>query len=564
DRRALPPPDARRPELPTEYVEPEGETEQAIATIWRRLLRLDRVGANDSFFDLGGSSLVAVELLGEVRKVTGRTLPVVALFRHPTVRGLAIELDGGGAALALGDVERRAERQHAGHRDGIAIIGMAGKFPGAPTVGAFWEMLSAGREGIQFFSDGELDPRIDATDPHYVKARGVIPDADKFDAAFFGEPPALAELIDPQQRLLLEISWAALEDAGVVPGKHGATIGVFAGTGHNTYLLKNVVRRTDRIDALGDLQMIIANDKDFVATRVAYKLNLAGPALSVHTACSTSLVAVCLARDSLLNHDCDIALAGAASITVPQMAGHVHAEGAMLSADGHTRTFDAQASGTVFSDGAGVVVLKRLGDARRDGDRIYAVIRGGALNNDGAGKASYTAPSVAGQAQVIAQAQAVAGVDPSTIGYVEAHGTATPLGDPVEVAALTQAFRARTQARGFCSIGSVKSNVGHMTAASGVAGLIKTALALHHKKLPPTLFFEAANPSIDFGESPFRVQSQLEDWPVLSSGVPRRAGVSSFGVGGTNAHVVLEEAPPAAEPGPSRAPHLLPLSGKTR
>jgi amino acid adenylation domain-containing protein len=563
DRRALPPPDAQRPDLPSEYVEPEGEVEQQIAEIWRRMLGIDRVGANDSFFDLGGSSMVAVELLAEIRRVTGRALPVVALFRHPTIRGLAVELEGGGAR-PLGDVEQRAAHQHAGSRDAIAIIGMAGRFPGAPSVGAFWEMICAGREGVRFFADGELDPRVDASDPRYVKARGVIADADKFDAGFFGEPPAFAELIDPQQRLLLETSWAALEDAGVVPGKHGATIGVFAGTGHNTYLLKNVVRRADRIEALGDLQMIIANDKDFVATRVAHKLDLSGPALSVHTACSTSLVAVCLARDSLLGHACDIALAGGASITVPEMAGHVYSEGAMLSSDGHTRTFDARASGTVFSDGAGVVVLKRLSDARRDGDRIYAVIRGGAINNDGAGKASYTAPSVAGQAQVIALAHAVAGVDPATIGYVEAHGTATPLGDPVEVAALTQAFRARTPAQNFCAIGSVKSNVGHMTAASGVGGLVKTALALHHQKLPPSLFFESPNPSIDFTDSPFRVQTQLEDWPALADGQPRRAGVSSFGVGGTNAHVVLEEAPAATDVGPSRAPHLLLLSAKNR
>jgi amino acid adenylation domain-containing protein len=562
DRRALPPPDKQRPDLPSEYVEPEGDVEQQLAEIWRRLLGIDRVGANDSFFDLGGSSMVAVELLAEIRRVTGRGLPVVALFRHPTIRGLAVEL-GGGAALPLEDVERRAERQHVGSREAIAIIGMAGRFPGAPTVGAFWEMLCAGREGVRLFADDELDPRVDASHARYVKARGVIADADKFDAAFFGEPPAFAELIDPQQRLLLETSWAALEDAGVVPGKHGATIGVFAGTGHNTYLLKNVVRRADRIEALGDLQMIIANDKDFVATRVAHKLDLAGPALSVHTACSTSLVAVCLARDSLLDHACDIALAGGASITVPQMAGHVYSEGAMLSADGHTRTFDARASGTVFSDGAGVVVLKRLSDARRDGDRIYAVIRGGALNNDGAAKASYTAPSVAGQAKVIALAHAVAGVEPATIGYVEAHGTATPLGDPVEVAALTQAFRSRTTAEGFCAIGSVKSNVGHMTAASGVGGLIKTALALHHKQLPPSLFYESPNPSIDFAGSPFRVQTRLEEWPA-PGGHPRRAGVSSFGVGGTNAHVVLEEAPDAAAPGASRAPHLLLLSGKSR
>jgi amino acid adenylation domain-containing protein len=570
DRRALPAPDASRPALETEFVEPEGQTEIAIAAIWRRLLRLDRIGANDSFFDLGGSSLLAVESLSVLRNELGRTVPVVALFRHPTVRGLAGELAGGGdGALALADVRDRAERQKQVRRDAVAIIGMAGRFPGARNVGELWANLCAGVEGVRFFEEGELDPRVvrpRSPAEHYVRARGVLDHADKFDAAFFGESPALAELMDPQQRVLLEVAWAAFEDAGVVPGKHGTTIGVFAGTGHNTYWLKNVVNRPDRIEALSELQMIISNDKDFVATRIAHKLNLLGPAISVHTACSTSLVATSLAFRSLIDHECDIALAGGASITVPQNAGHVYSEGAMQSADGHTRPFDALATGTVFSDGAGAVVLKRLADARRDGDRIYAVIRGAAINNDGAAKASYTAPSVAGQAAVIAMAHAVADVDPATISYVEAHGTATPLGDPVEVAALTQAFRARTAATGFCAIGSIKSNLGHMTATSGVAGLIKTALALRERKLPPTLFFETPNPHIDFAATPFFVQDKLTDWKAQQGqgrDQPLRAGVSSFGVGGTNAHVIVEAAPPPVAAGPRRDAEVLLLSAKS-
>jgi amino acid adenylation domain-containing protein len=559
DRKALPPPGRARPKLETEYVEPGGPIEAAVAAVWGRLLGVDAVGANDSFFDLGGSSLLAVESVRALREELGRPVTVVALFRSPTLRAFARELEGASAS-SLDESRARAERRRTGRRDeGVAIIGMAGRFPGARSVDELWANLCAGREGVRFFAPGELDPQVDASDPAYVAARGVLDDADKFDAAFFGEAPAAAELMDPQQRVLLETAWAALEDAGVVPGKHGANVGVYAGTGHNTYLIKNVVTRPDRVAVLGELAMIIANDKDFVATRIAHKLNLQGPAVSVHTACSTSLVAICLAREALLGHECDIALAGAASVTAPQNAGHAYAEGAMQSADGHTRTFDASATGTVFSDGAGMVVLKRLADARRDGDRIYAVVRGAALNNDGAGKASYTAPSVEGQAKVIALAQA--DIDPATITYVEAHGTATPLGDPIEVAALTQAFRLRTDKTGFCAIGSIKSNLGHLTATSGVAGVIKTALALRTGQLPPSLFFERPNPEIDFSRTPFFVQTKLGEWPSGSAS-PRRAGVSSFGVGGTNAHVILEEAPPAAAAGRARAPHLLLLSAK--
>ncbi len=563
DRNALPAPNTKRPELETEYVVPEGTLEVAIADVWRRLLRIDRVGANDGFFDLGGSSLLAVESLLELRREVGRTVPVVALFQHPTVRGLARSLEGGGrTATPVQEVLARAERQRSGRRDTIAIIGMAGRFPGAKNLDQLWDNLCRGVESVRFFSDDELDPRVDASAPGYVKARGVLADADRFDAAFFGEAPANAELIDPQQRVLLEVAWAALEDAGVVPERHGASIGVFAGTGHNTYLLKNLVHRPDRIAVMGELALTIGNDRDFVATRIAHKLNLKGPAVSVQTACSTSLVATFQAVRSLLDYECDVALAGGASVTVPQNAGHTYAEGAMLSADGHTRSFDASATGTVFSDGAGVVVLKRLADALRDGDRIYAVIRGAAINNDGADKASFTAPSVAGQAAAIAMAHAAANVDPATITYVEAHGTATPLGDPVEVEALTQAFRSRTSALGFCALGSIKSNFGHQTAAAGVAGLIKTALSIHHAKLVPSLFFERPNPNIDFSATPFFVQTRLEDWNP-PNGAPRRAGVSSFGVGGTNAHVVLEEAPGPVAQGARRPVELLLLSAKT-
>jgi amino acid adenylation domain-containing protein len=562
DRKALPAPDTSRPALETEYTEPEGELENEIAGIWKRLLRISAVGANDGFFELGGSSLLAVESLVELRQKLGRTVPVVTLFQYPTVRGLARALAGQGAAAAVPDMRARAERQRTGRRDAVAIVGMACRYPGASSPAELWANVCAGRETVKVFAKEDLDPRVDATDPGYVATRGVLEDADRFDAAFFGEPPALAELMDPQQRVLLELAVAALEDAGVVPERHGGSIGVFAGSGHNTYLLKNVVYRLDKLAAVGDLALILGNDKDFVATRIAHKLNLTGPAVSVHTACSTSLVAVCQAQRSLLDYECDVALAGAASVTVPQNAGHLYAEGAMLSSDGHTRTFDAAATGTVFSDGAGMVVLKRLSDAQRDGDRIYAVIRGAAINNDGAAKASYTAPSVAGQAAAIAMAHAASGVDPETITYVEAHGTATPLGDPVEIEALTQAFRARTERRGFCAIGSIKSNFGHTTAASGVAGLIKAALSASYGKLAPSLFFDRPNPNIDFSATPFFVQTKLSDW-APPAGVPRRAGVSSFGVGGTNAHVVIEEPPAPVATGAARDTELFVVSAKT-
>ena len=366
--------------------------------------------------------------------------------------------------------------------------------------------------------------------------------------------------MDPQQRVLLELAWAALENAGHMPESFDGAIGVFAGKYNDSYWSENVVTRPDLVDALGTFQSMVANEKDYVATRIAHRLDLTGPAVSIHTACSTSLVTIASAVRSLQAGDCDLALAGGVSITVPVKSGYLYQEGAMLSDDGRTRTFDADARGTVFSDGAGLVVLRRLEDAVRDGDTIWAVIRGVAINNDGGGKASFTAPSIEGQATVVARAHADAGIDPRTIGYVEAHGTATPLGDPIEVEALTRAFRSRTSDVGFCGIGSIKSNFGHSVIAAGVAGVIKTALAFTHEQIPATLFYKAPNPKIDFATSPFRVISELTPWP--RSETPRRAGVSSFGVGGTNAHAVLEEAPRPLPSQPSRAKQLLLVSAR--
>ena len=447
---------------------------------------------------------------------------------------------------------------------GVAIIGLAGRFPGAADAGQLWHLLRAGAEGITFFTAEELraagvDPALLA-DPRYVKAAPVLDRIDLFDAPFFSLTAREAEILDPQQRLLLEEAWAALESAGYDPQRYRGSIGLFAGAGMNAYLWENLSRRPDVLRSHGFLPVLLGNEKDYLATRIAYALNLRGPAISVQTACSTALVAVHLASQALLDYHCDMALAGAVRVAVPRLHGYLHEEGGISSPDGHCRSFDARAQGTLFGSGVGVVVLKRLEDAVADGDTIRAVIRGTAVNNDGSLKVGFTAPGVDGQSGVIAEALAAAGVEPDTISYVEGHGTATPLGDPIEVQALTRAFRARTGRKGFCALGSVKSNLGHLDTAAGMAGLIKTVLALEHREIPPSLHFETPNPQIDFAASPFFVNDRLRPW--VSDG-PRRAGVSSFGMGGTNAHVIVEEAPPAAAAAPVRPLQLLVWSART-
>lgn len=448
--------------------------------------------------------------------------------------------------------------------DGIAIIGMSGRFPKAKNVAQFWQNLRDGVDCISFFSDEELqeagiDPGV-LTNPSYVKANGVLEDVDLFDASFFGFNPREAEILDPQQRLFLECAWETLEDAGYNPDAYRGLIGVYAGVGMSSYL-DNIYSNSQIVELIGDYQILLGNDKDHLPTYVSYKFNLKGPSVAVQTACSTSLVAVCMACQSLLDYQCDMTLAGGSSIAFPQKEGYFHQEGMITSPDGHCRAFDAKAQGTVGGNGLGVVLLKRLADAIADGDSIHAVIKGAAINNDGSAKAGYTAPSVEGQAQVIEMAQGMAGVEAKTISYIEAHGTGTPLGDPIEVAALTQAFRAHTSKRNFCAIGSVKTNIGHLDTAAGVAGLIKTVLALKHKMIPPSLHFVQPNPKIDFANSPFYVNNKLTPWETGET--PRRAGVSSFGIGGTNAHVVLEEAPDARSFEASRPQQLLIISART-
>ncbi|HSU17606.1 polyketide synthase [Longimicrobium sp.] len=447
----------------------------------------------------------------------------------------------------------------------IAVIGLSARFPGGETVEELWGLLASGREAIRALTEAELRasgvPKSALDDPSYVKRMGVLRDVEMFDAAFFGYSPREAEVLEPAHRIFLECAWEALENAGCDPARFPGAVGVFAGCGESNYTEANVLPRRDVVAALGGFQLSVGSNKDFFATRVAYKLDLRGPAMAVQTGCSSSLVAIHVAAQALLARECDVALAGGASILVPLHSGYAWEPGGIMSADGTCRPFDADSTGSAAGSGAGAVVLKRLEDALRDGDTVRAVIRGSAVNNDGGLKVAFTAPSVEGQAAVIGEALAVAGVHPESIRFVEGHGSGTELGDPVEIAALTEAFRLHTGRTGFCAVGSIKSSVGHTDAAAGVAGFIKTVLALEHAIVPPTANFRAPNPRIPFASSPFYVSAAAEPWERGSE--PRRAGVSSFGIGGTNAHVILEEAPAPVPSRSRRAWHLLTLSAKT-
>jgi amino acid adenylation domain-containing protein len=559
DLKALPDPAGRRLAPEAGYRPPQTVLEKTIAEIWSDVLGVEKVGLYDNFFDLGGHSLLLARVHDRLRTALGFDVALMDLFTYPTVSSLAGHLHGATAEPepAAPAVARTEDT------DGIAVIGMSLRVPGSRSLDEFWANLCNGVETIAFFTDEELlaagvEPGL-LRNPRYVKAGSYLEGMDLFDAAFFGINPRQATLMDPQQRIFLECAWEALENAGYAGDSYPGSIGLYAGAGANTYLY-SLIANPGFLESVGTYQAALGNDKDHLATRTSYLLDLQGPSVTVQTSCSTSLVAVHLACRSLLGGECEVVLAGGVSVDARGKSGYLPQEGGIRSPDGHCRAFDAKAAGTMNASGAGIVVLKRLGDALRDGDTIHAVIRGSAINNDGSSKVGYTAPRVEGQAQVIRDAQVRAGVTADQISYVEAHGTGTELGDPIEVAALTRAFRATTGRRQYCALGSLKASTGHLDAAAGVAGLIKAVLAVERGMIPPSLHFEEPNPKIDFPGSPFFVNDRLAEW---RSDGPRRAGVSSFGIGGTNAHVVLEEAPPVPEGSPSRPAHLLVLSART-
>ncbi|NEN81344.1 non-ribosomal peptide synthetase/type I polyketide synthase [Paenibacillus elgii] len=571
DRRALPAWTEASASASPGFVPPATDMERRISSVWRQALQTDRVGLHDNFFDLGGHSLLLIEVRDRLSLELSRELSVVELFQYPTVAELASHLAGQSAGSSSRRARKRssASAEYSGPPNDaadIAIIGMSGRFPGADGIEAFWTNLLQSECGIRSFSKEELEnagvPARMREDRHFVNCGGTVEGIELFDAAFFGYTPGEAEMLDPQHRVFLECAWEALERAGYAPGSSEGAVGVYAGTTQSTYLLCSLLPRLDPADPAGMFAASTANQESYLATRVAYKLDLHGPGVTVQTACSTSLVAVHTAAQALLAGECDMALAGGVTIKVPQTTGYVYREGSIVSADGSCKAFDAEADGTVFANGAGVVVLKRLDEALRDGDTVHAVIKGSAINNDGGRKVGYTAPSVGGQAEVIRMALDAAGVGAESISYVEAHGTGTPLGDPIELAALTEVFGPFADGP-LCGIGSVKTNVGHLDAAAGIASLIKVALSMRSGLLPASLYYTKGNPAVDWANSPFYVVDRARPWNGGSPGQPRRAGVSSFGIGGTNAHVIVEEAPAQRASDAASAEEVLVLSART-
>lgn len=579
DRNALPEPSTDRPDLGQAYVPPRTPVEKELAKIWKRTLDLDKVGTRDRFFDLGGNSIKAIQFVDQLGKRIDEKISMPGFFGAPTIGEFAVLLERdhasgirrivgqlqSGRARSVQDAATQSIRQRrsSGHED-LAIVGMAVRLPGAANTGEFWTNLRDGVESrhevvAEDLIAAGLDPSL-LDDPTYVPACMPLEDVDKFDASFFGINPREAQMMDPQHRIFLECCWTAMEDAGYAPDNCADSVGVYAGIARNAYQLHNISATEDwRVNA-HDYSILLGNDKDFLATRVSYNLNLQGPSMSVLTACSGSGTALHQARLALLNGDCDMALVGGGRVMSPHKVGYHYVDGNVLSADGHVHAFDASASGMVRGSGLVAVLVKRLSAAIEAGDDIKAVIKSTAVNNDGAAKASFTAPSVPGQVRAIRQAFADADFSPDSVTYVEAHGTGTRLGDPIEVAALTEAWQERKKGNGYCAIGSSKTNIGHLDAGACVTGIIKTALTLQHKQIPPSLNFEKPNPLIDFENSPFYVNTKLSEWSP--SECPRRAAVSSFGVGGTNVHVLMEEAPEPEESSGSRPRQLLLLSAK--
>ena len=561
---------ASRPAIAHAFVKPGSRTEIRLAEIWGTILGLEEVGIEDPFTELGGSSVQLVRLHAALRRDLDASIELTELFELPTIAAQARRLDRG-ATKPANEVTEPVPVDHSHpDDDAVAIIGLSLRVPGANDPETFWDNLANGVESLSRFDRDEIENPENFDRPDFVPVKGIIDDPDKFDAAFFGILPKDAKIMDPQQRIFLELAWEAMERSGYQPDNLRHRIGVYAGAYFDSYLLANLCTDREFLADLipsiqvGSLQTELGNDKDYLATRVAFKLNLRGPAMTLQTACSTSMVAIVEACRAIRSGLCDMALAGGVTLTLPLKRGYHYTEQGMLSGDGHCRAFDEKASGTVFGNGAGVVMLKRLSDAVRDRDHIHAVIRGTGMNNDGGVKHSYTAPSVEGQVDVIRMAHRDAAIDPRSISYIEAHGTGTPLGDPIEITALSKAFRAGgVEENQVCAVGSLKTNIGHLDVASGVCGVIKTALSLEKQQLPPILHFQKANPKIDFENSPFYVNATLAPWKPGFEGSPRRAGVSSFGVGGTNVHVILEEGPELTTAPSTRKAQLFLLSART-
>jgi FkbH-like protein len=565
-----------RPDFQEPFARPSNELESRIAAICSLLLRIDSIGVDDPLNQLGASSLQLVQIHSRLVQELELDLSIPELYNLPTVSAIAEftkkSRDHGAPAAPPTPSTRIQPSQPIpeDNRTGIAIIGMAGRFPGADSVSELWQNLIDEVNCIVPLSDNELNLAPDSPlrfNPNLVKKSSSIRDADRFDAKFFGIFPKEAKVMDPQHRLMLECCWTALENGGYCPDRVEQSVGVYAGCYMDTYILASLQSNPELINSLansfhgGDLHTELGNDKDYLASRISYLLNLRGPAMTIQTACSTSLVAIIQACEAIENGHCQLALAGGATLKFPQGRGYLYTEGGMVSPDGICRPFDADARGTVFGEGIAVVLLKQLDRAIADRDAIYGVIRGWGINNDGRSKMAYTAPSVTGQSAAIEMAHRKAGFSADTISYVEAHGTGTSLGDPIEVEALTKAFRKSTTRKRFCGIGSLKSNIGHLDVAAGATGLIKICQALQHQTIPASLHVKNLNPNIDFENSPFYVVTKAQPW--TRNGGPRRAGLSSFGVGGTNAHIVVEEAPIASSVSDDPSEQLLVLSARS-
>jgi amino acid adenylation domain-containing protein/FkbH-like protein len=541
------------------------QTEKNVMSVWQQILKSDNFNNTDNFFDIGGHSVLIPQIVIKLFRQFNIQINIVDIFQFPTVRELAAFIDGESKTeKPVPDISTNSDDNRRAVKD-IAIIGMTGRFSGVKSTEDYWKIISSGKEAITYYTKEELlkkgvDKALLEND-NYVLANGNLENADQFDSSFFGVTPREADFMDPQHRVFLESCYEALENAGYTSEKYPGEIGVFAGCGMNNYLAKNLFQHPESLRSIGEFQTIINNNSDYLTTRVSYKLNLTGPSIDIQTACSTSLVAIHIACQNLISRSCDMALAGGVFIQIPHAEGYMYEAGGIFSPDGHCKPFDSEANGTLFGEGSGVVVLKRLEDAVSDCDTILGVIKGTAINNDGSNKVGYMAPSINGQAAVVRKAIAVANIAPDTISYIETHGTGTKLGDPIEVNALNSVFRNASARRNYCALGSVKANIGHLDAAAGVAGVIKVVLMLNNKKLVPLLNFKKPNPELPLNDTPFYLNTSLSEWTTTRG--PRRAGISSFGIGGTNAHCILEEAPVRVKEASGKKYHLLPVTAKT-